>query len=737
MTLRRFPFFRQHDIMDCGAVSLRMIAKYHGKDYSEEMLRRHCHVTRNGVSMLGISEAAEYIGFRSLGVKLTISQLSDKECLPCILHWNQNHFVVCYDAKTDRKGHRRFYIADPASEKLCYREEELGRCWLSDTVRGESCGTALLLQPGPEFGRREEENKAEKYRLRFFFKYLYPYKPQLAKLVSLMLAGSALQLILPFLTQVMVDRGINGKDLGMITLILLAQLSLSIAQLSVGFIRGWIMMKMNTRIDIALISDFLSKLMSMPLRFFDSKKTGDLMQRIDDHTRIKSFLMGNSLSMVFSMVNFVVFAVILAYYNFLILALFIAGNALYVVWVVYFMKYRKRIDAKRFSQAAAERSKVIQLIQGMTDIKLNNCERQKRWEWEQMQQSLLRIGLKGLKVSQWQQSGSLFFSQTTNILISFVAAYCVVEDTMTIGMMMSLTYIIGQMSAPVAEFIRFLQVMQDAGMSLERLNEIHSQEDEDTGVENKIPAVAECQSIYVSDVTFSYDGSGRNKAIENVSLTIPANKVTAIVGKSGSGKTTLIKLLQGFYMPDKGFIRIGETDLKDINPHSWRNVTGSVMQDSFIFSDTIERNIAMGDSNIDHRRLALAARLANADSFISELPLGFNTMIGMEGNGLSQGQRQRILIARAIYKNPEYIFFDEATNSLDTTNESDIMKNLAEFYRGKTVVVAAHRLSTVRNADQIVVMDNGRIVELGTHSQLVENHGTYYCLVKSQLCIGD
>ena len=731
--LKTFPHYQQLDEMDCGSTSLRMIAKYYGKEYSAEMLRNHCHITRNGVSMLGISEAAEYLGFRTLGVKITMEQLVHDASLPCILHWNQNHFVVCYKVKKNRSGRYRFYIADPASQKLCYTEEEFMRCWLSTSVQGRDCGMALLMVPGVNFGKRKEECENHRQSLRFFFKYLKPYRRQVVVLLLGMLLGSLLQLVFPFLTQALVDRGINGKNLGFVTLILIAQLVLFIAQLSVNFIRGWILLHVNTRIDIALISDFLVKLMKMPLHFFDTKKIGDLMQRIEDHSRIKSFLMGNSLGFIFSLANFVVFSVVLGYYSLLVLGVFLLGNTLYILWVAFFMKYRRELDYKRFSQSATERNKMIQLIQGMQDIKLNNCERQKRWEWERVQMRLFRISVKGLTIGQFQQSGSVFFSQSTNILITFIAARNVIYGDMTLGMMMSLTYIIGQLSAPINDFISFIQAVQDAKISLERLNEIHSQPDEDTDIKDKATALPADKTIRVEHVTFSYDGAERNYALDDVSLEIPESRVTAIVGESGSGKTTLIKLLQGFYLPSHGSIKIGGTDLCDINPHYWRSITGSVMQESFIFSDTIAHNIALDTDRLEMDRVHRAAIMANADGFVRKMPMGYYTRIGMEGSGVSQGQRQRILIARAIYKNPEYIFFDEATNALDTTNEAEIMHHLNTFYHGRTVVVAAHRLSTVKNADQILVMRQGRIVERGTHKELVAKNGYYYNLLKNQL----
>ena len=724
MTVRHFPHYLQHDAADCGPTSLRMIAKHYGKEYSAEMLRRHCYVSREGVSMLGISDAAEYIGFRTIGFRISFEQLVEEALLPCILHWNQNHFVVCYKIEKKRKGKYNIYISDPASQRLCYTKDEFLKCWLSSKSDNIDKGSALLLEPGVDFGKREEEVETKKHSLSFFLRYLLPYKGQFVQLLLGMVVGSLLQLVFPFLTQAMVDLGIGERNLNLITLILIAQLILFLAQLSVGYIRSWILLHINSRIDISLISDFLIKLMNMPLHFFDTKRTGDIMQRIGDHGRIKALLMGNSMNIIFSLANFIIFAGILGYYNIKILTIFLI------------MKYRRELDIKRFNQASNEQNKIIQLIQGMQDIKLNNCEKQKRWEWEHVQVNLFKISVRGLTIGQIQQAGTVFFTQTTHILISFIAARAVVEGQMTIGMMMSLTYIIGQLSAPVGDFISFVQALQDAKISLERLNEIHAQEDDELYIANKVSFLPKDKSIRIDHLRFSYDGSERNYALDDVSLVIPEHKVTAIVGESGSGKTTLIKLMQGFYQPNSGSIKIGNLNLNTINPHLWRSKTGSVMQESFIFSDSIANNIALNTDDVDTERLYHAAMMTNADEFITALPLGYNTRIGMEGSGVSQGQRQRLLIARAIYKNPEYIFFDEATNSLDSTNERTIMDNLREFYKGKTVVIAAHRLSTVKGADQIVVMKQGRIVEIGAHEELVDKRGVYYTLVKNQLELG-
>ena len=730
--IKSFPFYHQLESADCGPSCLRMIAKYYGRSYSIQYLREQAFITREGVSMLGISDAAERIGFRTMGVKITLEQLRAEVPLPCVLHWNQNHFVVLYKVKNGK-----YYIADPATKKLVYEESELARCWCSTVVEGKDTGAALLFEPGPDFYDREEEDTRTGKGLSFFFRYLTPYRRELFQLVLGMLTASILQLILPFLTQSMVDTDIRDGNLSFITLILIAQLVIFVAKLSVDFIRSWILLHVNTRINIALISDFLAKLMRLPLHFFDTKMVGDIMQRIGDHNRIETFMTGSSISTLFSFVNFIVFGFVLAYYDLTILGLFLVGNGLYVAWILAFMKYRRELDIKRFAQAAGEQSNLFQLVTGMQEIKLNNCETEKRWEWERIQVKLFKISIKGLALQQYQQLGSVFFNQTTNILISFLAARAVVSGEMTLGMMMSLTYIVGQLTAPIEQFIGFARSFQDAKISLERLGEIHQKEDEEQTLALKTNRIPEERMLRVEDVCFSYDGADRDYVLEHVSLAIPQHKVTAVVGASGSGKTTLVKLLLGFYEPNKGTIRVGNVLLKDMNPHVWRAHTGCVMQDGFIFSDTIARNIAVGAESIDKERLLHAVTVANIREFIDSLPLGYNTKIGMEGNGVSQGQRQRILIARAVYKDPEFIFLDEATNALDANNEKEIMEHLHRFYRGRTVVVVAHRLSTVRDADNIVVLDKGRVAEEGTHEELTAKRGIYYELVKNQLELGN
>jgi len=712
-----------------------MIAKHYGRNYSVQTLREKSFITRDGVSFLGISDAAESIGFRTMATKITVKQLISEANLPCVLHWNQSHFVVLYAVK-QRKAKTIFYIADPAGGKYEMNEQELEKCWISAVENNHGVGSVLLFEPTPDFYEQEEEQK-KKRSISYIFKYLFPYKSQFAQLIVGLLIGSILAMIFPFLTQSIVDQGIGNHNLSFVTLILIAQLILFCTQLAVNFIQGWISLHVNTRISISLISDFLSKLMRLPLRFFDSKNIGDILQRISDNERIRSFLTGNSITTLFSFFNFIVFAFILAYYNLSILTVFLVGNVLYILWIVLFLRRRRRLDMARFTQAAAEQSNLVQMVTAMQEIKLNNCEQQQRWKWERIQVKLFNISIKGLALGQYQQLGSVFFTQITSLLISYLSARAVIEGNMTLGMMMAVSYIIGQLSAPISQVIDFVQSAQDAKISLERLNEIHNREDEMQTIDSKISEMPERKDIRMNDVYFSYDGADRNYALAGVNLHIPQNKITAIVGASGSGKTTLIKLLLNFYNPNKGEIFVDNHNLNELNPHLWRHCTGAVMQDGFIFSDTIANNIAVGVENIDKARLKKAAETANIHDYIISLPLKYNTKIGMDGSGTSMGQKQRLLIARSVYKNPEFLFFDEATNALDANNERVILDNLNEFYKGKTVVIVAHRLSTVQNADKIVVLDKGKVVEEGTHKELTRKRGLYYELVKNQLELGN
>ncbi len=716
--------------MDCGATCLRMVAKYYGKTYTSQTLRQRSYITSEGVSLLGISDAAESIGMHTMGVKITLEELKKAKVTPFIAHWQQQHFVIVYKITRNK-----IYISDPAEGKIIYTKEEFLNHWASTKEEGKQKGIALLLEPTPAFYEQNDE-KQNRTQVNFLFKYLKPHKKLIIQLVLGLILGSILQLIFPFLTQSIVDFGITNNNLSFIYLVLIAQMMLFVSSMTVDFIESWIMLHISTRINISLISDFLIKLMKLPIGFFDTKMTGDLMQRIEDHQRIEHFLTAQTLSTLFSFVNLLVFGLVLGYYSLKILGIFLLGSTLYILWIILFMKKRRELDFKRFQEASNEQSNVIQLIQGMQEIKLQNAEKPMRWAWERIQARLFKVSIQGLALSQYQQSGTVFINETKNIIITFLSAYSVIKGEMTLGMMLAVQYIIGQLNAPIGQFINFMQSYQDAKISLERLGEIHNKEDEENIEDEKVAILPQDQSISIKNVSFQYDKPHGAMVLNKVSISIPENKITAIVGTSGSGKTTLIKLLLGFYEVNSGDILVGDNHLQNYSQSWWRSQIGVVMQDGFIFNDTIAKNIAVGQDNIDKQQLIKAVNVANIREFIEGLPLGYNTKIGSEGHGLSQGQKQRILIARAVYKNPQYLFFDEATNALDANNERVIMNNLNEFFKGRTVVVVAHRLSTVKNADQIIVIEKGEIVETGNHKTLTDKKGAYYELVKNQLELG-
>lgn len=726
-----FPHYTQTDAMTCGPTCLRMIAAYYGKKYSLADLVQLSHTGREGSTLLGLSEAADQIGFRTLGVKISLQQLIEEAPTPCIAHWNQDHFVVVYKV---RKNH--IYVADPAHGLLRYTREEFMKSWVSD---GQDQGVVLLFETTPEFHKDEHGTTGEdkKQHLRFLAPYFLRHKRAILQIVIGLTAGSLLQLIFPFLTQSIVDIGVQQKDIHFIYLILLAQLMVFFGRTAIEIIRSFILMHISSRINISLVSDFFVKLMKLPIRYFDTKMTGDLVQRIADNQRIETFLTGSSLSTLFSLFNFIVFSIVLAFYSLSILAVFLTGTLFYFLWITFFLRRRAELDYKRFQQAGQNQSKVMELINGMQEIKLHNAERQKRWQWENLQVRLFKINMKGLSLTTAQNMGSSLINELKNIIITFLAARLVIEGDITLGVMLSISYIIGQLNAPVLEMVGFIQHWQDARLSMERLGEIHRKPDEENPAEERITELEPGQDISLRNVSFQYEGVGMERVLRDISLTIPAKKVTAIVGASGSGKTTLMKLLLKFYDPVQGEIRMDDADLKRVSASYWRSKCGAVMQEGYIFNDTIANNIAVGDERVDKARLKHAVTVANIRSFIEALPLGYNTKIGLEGMGLSTGQKQRILIARAVYKQPEYLFFDEATSALDANNEKIIMENLNQFFAGKTVVIIAHRLSTVKNADQIVVLDKGVIIEQGTHTELAARKGAYYELVKNQLELGE
>ena len=727
----KFPFYMQLDAMDCGPSCLRMIAKYYGRSFSVQQLREKSYILKTGVNLLGLSEAAESIGLRSTCVRTSIQKLKEQAKLPCIIHWNQEHFVVLYKI-TKKKDRWFFHIADPAHGLLKYEEHEFKNCWITTVQDGNEKGVAMLLETTPQF-YEAEAIKYEKMSIWFLLKYVKPYQSMIRQLIIGLLLGSLLQLVLPFLTQSIVDQGIGHRKLNFIQLVLIAQLVLVISRTLIDVIRRTILLHISTRVNVSLISDFLTKLMKLPMRFFDSKLTGDLIRRIEDHKQIESFLTQSVLNILFAAITVFIFGIVLAVYNIKIFLVFLVFSTLYISWVRLFMKKRADLNRKNFQQMSLYQTNLMQLIYGMQDIKLLGCERQKRWEWENIQAALFQINIRSLNLGQWQQVGAVLINEVKNILITVLSAVAVLNGHITLGVMLSIQYIIGQMQGPIEQFVSFMQQEQDAQMSLERLGEIHGQADEEQSDQNDVVELDSSSSLAFRNVSFTYGSEKSRRVIQDLSLDIPVGKTTAIVGLSGSGKTTMIKLMLGFYPPTEGDVMLGNHSLKHVSFREWRKHCGVVMQEGYIFNDTIANNIAEGYDEVDKERLLYSVRMANIQEYIEGLPLRYNTKIGNAGQGLSQGQKQRILIARAIYRNPEYIFFDEATNALDTNNERVIQENMKQFFTGKTVVIVAHRLSTVRDADQIVVLKQGQIVEKGTHTELVAMQGDYYNLVKNQL----
>lgn len=727
-----YPCFIQKDIKDCGPTCLKMITKFYKKNIALSYLREICYTQRTGATMLGLTQGAETIGFETLCVNLTWEQFSAGISFPCIIHWDNDHFVVVYEIKGDK-----IVVADPAYGILKYKKELFLKCWLH--LNSESVfpmGTVLLLEPTEKFYNFNEKICKKKLNFGYLTNHIKRCKNFIFQFILSLGLASIISLIFPFLTQSVVDIGITNRDLNFIVIILIAQVLLVIGQNANTFIRSWVMVHMSMRLNISLVSDFLNKLMRLPVSYFDTKLIGDIIERIADFGRIQDFLINSVLGMLMSFITFIVYGCIMVNYDWGIMGVFLSGSFIYILWVTLFMKRRRKLEYIRFQESSAEQSNVIQLISGMQEIKLNNCEVQKRWEWERMQIKLYNVGMKDLSLQQVQEIGALFINQTQNVIISFLAAKAVVTGEITLGMMMAILYIIGQLIAPVGQFVGFMQSLQSAHISLERINEIQEKQDEEPKDKKKIRNIPTNKDIVLKDVTFHYNGPRSLKILDNINFTVEHGKVTAIVGASGSGKTTLLKLLLGFYVPTSGNISLGSIALNEYSESEWRRNCGVVMQEGFIFYDTVVNNIALMDKKADMEKVYNAMEMSCMNDFINTLPLGLNTKIGLDGRGLSTGQKQRLLIARAIYKDAPYLILDEATNSLDTNNEMKIIENLDLFFQGRTVLIVAHRLSTVKSADKIIVLDKGKIVEEGTHEKLTALKGHYYNLVKNQLDLG-
>lgn len=730
--VHQFPFYRQLESADCGSSCLRIVSKFYGKKHPANYLRDLCHTTQQGVSLLSISDAAEAIGFRTSGLMLTWKQLRDEAKIPCIAHWNQHHFIVVY--KVSKK---HVWVSDPAVGLIKYSTEKFQKYWLSATDRdGQQRGTVLLLEPTPEFYEIDEK-ETKNLGFMYLLRYMKSYKRYIFQIILGLLTGGFLSLILPFISQAIVDEGIGTGNLNFVVVMLIAQVMIIIGSTANNLIQSWLMLHMTARLSVSLISDFLHKLMRLPIAFFDSRRIGDILQRIGDYGRVQSFLTGSLLSITMALFTLIVYGGIMMSYNLKILLIFVLGSVLYVSWVLIFVRTRRKLDYKRFQASANNQSNMVQLVSAMQEIKLNHCEKQKRWEWERIQAKLFKINISALALGQAQSIGGMFIDQTKNVIISFLAAQAVINGDMTLGMMTAVQYVIGQLNAPVSEFISFIQSTQDAKISLERLNEIYSRDEEEPSEKELIKDIPHDVTLELRHVSFQYEGKHSEMVLEDINLIIPSNKVTAIVGTSGSGKTTLLKMLLGFYPPSEGEILLNGRRLQKYSPSSWRDKCGVVMQEGFIFSDTIANNIAVGDETPDMKRLMEAATAVRMDSFIESLPLGYKTKVGIEGQGLSSGQKQRILIARAIYKQADMLILDEATNSLDAHNEKYIMNELKNIFKDKTVIVVAHRLSTVKDADNIIVLENGILKESGNHESLIQKKGSYYKLIKNQLELGN
>ncbi|MDE6227719.1 MAG: peptidase domain-containing ABC transporter [Muribaculaceae bacterium] len=728
-------FVKQRDAMQCGVAALTMVCRHFGARYSLDFVSKFCHATTDGVSLKGISDAAERLGLETCGARVSPSQLAAAP-LPAILHWNQNHFVVLH--KVSRSG-RRFHIADPGKGLYSLSESEFRQHWISTSRDGKEMGVALFLEPTEKFGEMEDDvwSGEEQRSFRFLFGYVKQYRKYFLQITLGLLLACILQLILPFLTQSIVDVGIRHENVGFIWLILLGELMIVAGRTATDFIRRWLLLHISMRINISLLSDFFIKLLKLPMSFFDTKLTGDLLQRMGDHNRVQSFLTSQLLNVVFTVFSFLIFGVVLFIYDGLIFLIFLLGSVAYGAWIATFLRRRKVIDYELFEQQAINQNRTFQFITSMQEIKLQDCERRRRWEWEDCQADLFAVQMKSLRLQQTQEAGSIFINEVKNILITVFAATAVIHGEITLGAMLAIQYIVGQLNSPVAQLMQFVFSLQDVKISLERINEIHGGRNEEPERERltDFPA-GEPRGIAFRNVSFRYDPHALRKTIDGVSIGIPEGKVTAIVGASGSGKTTLLKLMLGYYPLEEGAVEVAGKPLSDYNMKWWRRHCGVVMQDGVIFSESIARNIAVDDNEIDPERLERAARIACIHDYVMSLPLRYDTKVGKDGRGLSQGQRQRILIARAVYRNPDFIFLDEATNSLDAKNERVIVENLADFYKGKTVVVVAHRLSTVSNADNIIVLDDGKVVETGTHDELTAKRGAYYNLVRNQLELG-
>lgn len=722
--LKGFPTEYQMDSQDCGPASLKMIAKYYGRYYSLQFLRDKCGITKEGVSLLDLSTGAESIGLHTLAVKSNINDLVLKVPFPVIVFWNQNHFVVVYNA-----SRKHIWVSDPMKGHVKYTHEKFREGWYLDE---EEYGVLLAVEPTADFKTSKEERAMQKDSFFGILRYFLPYKKNFGLIFFIMMMVTLLQGILPFISKAVIDVGIVTSDVKFINMILVGNICILVSVMVFNVMRDWILMHITARVNIALISDYLIKLMKLPVTFFENKLLGDILQRAADHERIRSFIMNNSLSLIFSTFTFFLFSIILLFYNHVIFFIFLCGSILYVCWVLLFLKVRKKLDWQYFELISKNQSYWVETVSAIQDIKIYNYERSRRWKWEEIQARLYHVNKHVLAVTNMQNLGAQFIDSIKNMAIVFFCATAVIKGEITYGIMISTQFITGMLNGPLIQFINFVVSAQYAKISFLRMNEIRQLDDEEELLSvGSTTILPEHKDISLENVMFQYTVNAPF-VLKNIYLTIPENKVTAIVGGSGSGKSTLLKLLVRLYKPSFGEIKMDKMNVMAINLRQWRKMCGVVMQDGKLFSDTIVNNIVLDDENVDRESLLECCKTAQILDEINGMPQGFDTRIGEQGRRLSGGQKQRLLIARALYSNPKILFLDEATNSLDTINEKKIVNALNSAFQNRTVVVIAHRLSTIRNADQIVVMEDGRIVEIGNHETLIERKGLYYKLIESQ-----
>ena len=727
MLFRRFPVEYQMDSQDCGPASLKIIAKHFGKFYSLQFMRDRCGITKEGVSLLDLSTGAESIGLRTLAIKCTTNDVVNSIPFPAILFWKNSHFVVVYHS--DKK---HIWVSDPAKGRIKYSHEEFKQGWYQ---KGEKRGVLLAVEPTAEFKDSKAEREQKKNSFSSILKYFFPYKHNFGLIFIIMLVVTALQGMLPFISKAVIDVGIKTSDVKFIHMVLIGNISILLSIMIFNVLRDWILLHITARVNIALISDYLIKLMKLPVTFFENKLMGDILQRAQDHERIRSFIMNNSLALIFSTFTFVIFAIILLIYNAVIFYIFLAGSILYVCWVLLFLSIRKKLDWEYFELLSRNQSYWVETVSAIQDIKVYNYEKYRRWKWEEIQARLYHVNKRVLAITNAQNLGAQFIESIKNMGIVFFCAMAVIKGDITFGVMISTQFIIGMLNGPLVQFINFVVGAQYAKISFLRINEIRQLEDEEELLSiGNTSILPEKKTISLENVHFQYTQNSP-LVLRNIYLQIPEDKITAIVGGSGSGKSTLLKLLVRLYKPSYGEIKMDTMNVNAINLRQWRNLCGVVMQDGKMFSDTILNNIVLDADRIDYDWLREVCRIAQIEDEINAMPKGFETIVGETGRGLSGGQKQRLLIARALYKNPKFLFLDEATNALDSINERKIVDALNNAFQQRTVVVIAHRLSTIRNADQIVVLDKGFIVEAGNHKTLMEKKGHYFELVSSQMQI--